>query len=127
MTARDSYHYATLSHRNLRRQAATRAKQVGHLHKSPKIQCKRRSKKVSSYIAHYPILRIAQSALHFTSLADLFNQTRSQLLCEASRHMLQLIREGCSYTHPPLSIAGNSFTQLSELEQCRVETTCPRF
>ena len=29
-------------------------------------------KKVSSYIAQYPILRIAQSALHFTSLTDLF-------------------------------------------------------
>ena len=34
-------------------------------------------KKVSSYIAQYPILRIAQSALHITSLADLFNQTPS--------------------------------------------------
>ena len=30
--------------------------------------------KVSSYIAQYPILRIAQSALLFTSLTDLFNQ-----------------------------------------------------
>ena len=29
---------------------------------------------VSSYIAPYPILKIAQSALHFTSLADMFNQ-----------------------------------------------------
>ena len=36
--------------------------------------------KVSSYIAKYPILRITQSALHFTSLTDLFNQTPSQLL-----------------------------------------------
>ncbi|KAK2184769.1 hypothetical protein NP493_253g01000 [Ridgeia piscesae] len=51
--------------------------------------------KVSSYIAQYPILRIAQSALHITSLADLFNQTPSQLLWEASSHMLQL-------TYPPL-------------------------
>ena len=33
--------------------------------------------KVSSLIAQYPILRIAQSALHFTSLAVLFNQTPS--------------------------------------------------
>ena len=29
--------------------------------------------KVSSYVAHYPIIRIVQSALRFTSLADLFN------------------------------------------------------
>ena len=36
--------------------------------------------KVSSYIAQYPVLRIAKSALHFTSLADLFNKTPSQLL-----------------------------------------------
>ena len=36
--------------------------------------------KVSSYIAQYPILSIAQSALHVTSLTDLFNQTASQLL-----------------------------------------------
>ena len=34
--------------------------------------------------------------------------------------MLQLMREGGSYTHPPLSIARYSFIQLSELEQCRV-------
>ena len=61
--------------------------------------------KVSSYIAQYPILRIAQSALHFTSLTDLFTQTPSQFLWEASSHMLQLMREGCSYTYPPLSIA----------------------
>ena len=30
------------------------------------------------------------------------------------------MREGCSYTYPPLSIARYSFIQLSELEQCRV-------
>ena len=59
-------------------------------------------KKVSFYIAQYPILRIAQSTLHFTSLADLFNQTPSQLLWEASSHMQQLMREDCSYTYPPL-------------------------
>ena len=33
--------------------------------------------KVSSYIAQYAILRIAQSALHFSSLAVLSNQTPS--------------------------------------------------
>ena len=41
--------------------------------------------------------------------------------------MLQLMCEGCSYTYPPLSIARYSFIQLSELEQCRVKQTCPRF
>ena len=41
--------------------------------------------KVSSYIAQYLILRISQSR---PSLADLFNQTSSQLLWEASSHML---------------------------------------
>ena len=40
-------------------------------------------KKASSYIAQYPVLRTAQSALHFTSLTDLFNQTPSRLLYES--------------------------------------------
>ena len=68
----------------------------------------------------YPILRIAQSALHFTSLTDLFNQTLSQFLWEASSHTLQLMCEDCVYTYPPLSIARYSFIQLRELEdvQC---------
>ena len=70
--------------------------------------------KVSSYMAQYPILRTAQSALHFTSLTDLFNQTPSQLLLEASSHILQLMRKDCSYTYPPLSIARYSLMQLSE-------------
>ena len=37
--------------------------------------------------------------------------------------MLQLMREGCSYTYPSLSIARYmySFIQMSELEQCRVK------
>ena len=77
-------------------------------------------KKVCSYITRDPILKIVQSTLHFTSLTDLFNQTPSRLLWEASSHMLQLMREGCSYTYPPLSIARYSFIQLSDLEQCRV-------
>ena len=51
---------------------------------------------------------------------DLFNQSTSQLLWEASSHMLQLMRDGCSYTYLPLSIARYSFIQLSELELCRV-------
>ena len=61
--------------------------------------------KAGFYIAQYPVLRTVQSASHFTSLTDLFTQTPSRLLWEASSHMLQLMHEGCSYTHPPLSIA----------------------
>ena len=38
-----------------------------------------------------------------------------------SEHMLQLMREDCSYAYPPLSIARYSFIQLSELDQCRVK------
>ena len=77
--------------------------------------------KTSSYIAQYPVLRTVQSTLHFTSLTDLFTQTPSRLLWEASSHMLQLMHEGCSYTYSPLSIARYSFIQLSVLEQCRVK------
>ena len=73
------------------------------------------------------ILRIAQSTLHFISLTDLFNQTPSQLLWEASSHMLQLMREGCLYTYTPLSKTRYSFRQLSELEQCRVKKLAQGF
>ena len=83
--------------------------------------------KASSYIAQYPVLRTVQSTLHFTSLTDLFTQTPSRLLWEASSHMLQLMREGCSYTYPPLSTARYSFIQLSELEQCRVKKLAQGF
>ena len=55
-------------------------------------------------IAQYPVLRTVQSPLHFTTLTDLFTQTPSRLLWEASSHMLQLMCEGCSYTYPPLSL-----------------------
>ena len=72
--------------------------------------------KVSSYIAQYPVLRTAQSTLHFISRTDLFIQTPSQLLWEASSHMLQL-----------MSIARYSFIQLSELEQCRVKKLAQSF
>ena len=83
--------------------------------------------KASSYIAQYPVLGTVQNALHFTSLTDLFTQTPSRLLWEASSHMLQLMHEGCSYTYPPLSIARYSFIQLSELEQCRVKKLAQGF
>ena len=84
-------------------------------------QCIYKKVKASCYIAQYPVFRTVHSALHFTSLTDLFTKTPSRLLWEASSHMLQLMREGCSYTYPPLSIARYSFIQLSELEQCRVK------
>ena len=61
--------------------------------------------KVSSYVAQYPILRTAQSTLHFTSLADLFNQTPSQLLCEASSHAANNAQRLFVQKYPPLSIA----------------------
>ena len=77
-------------------------------------------KKAGSYIAQSPVQTV-QSALHFTSLTDLFSQTPYRLLWEASSHMLQLISEGCSYIYPPLSIARYSFLQLSDQEQCRVK------
>ena len=48
-------------------------------------------------------------------------QTPSKLLWEASSHMLQIMRDGYSCTCPPLSIARYSFTQLNDLEQCRVK------
>ena len=39
--------------------------------------------------------------------------------------MLQLMREGCSYTYPLLSKDRYSFIQLNELEQYSVKQTCP--
>ena len=87
----------------------------------------KQGKKASSYIAQYPVLRTVQSALHFTSQTDMFTQTPFRLLWEASSHVLQLMREGCSYTYPPLSIVRHSFMQLSELEQCRVKKLAQGF
>ena len=75
----------------------------------------------------YLVLRTVQSALHFTSLTDLFTQTPSRLLWEAASHMLQLMREGYSYSYTPLFIARYSFIQLSELEQRRVNKPAQGF
>ena len=41
--------------------------------------------------------------------------------------MLQLMREGCSYTYPPLPIVRYSFVQLSELEKHRVKQLAQGF
>ena len=84
------------------------------------VYVKSKKVKVRFYIAQYPVLRTAQSALlHFTSLADLFTQTPSRLLWEASNHMLKLICERL-LVHI-VTTARYSFIQLSELEQCRVK------
>ena len=40
---------------------------------------------------------------------------------KASSHVLQLMRDGCSYTYPPKTRARYSFIQLGELEQYRVK------
>ena len=77
--------------------------------------------KSSSYIAQYPVVRTVQCALHFTSLTDLFTQTPSRLLWEASSHMLQLMREGCSYTYPPLSIVRVQFKVVGQRHKKRVQ------
>ena len=76
-----------------------------------------------SYIAQFPFLRTGQSAFtRYFPGRPVQSTTVSTSLWEASSHMLQLMREGCSYTYPPLSIARYSFIQLSELEQFRVKT-----
>ena len=41
--------------------------------------------------------------------------------------MVQLMREGCSYTYPPLSLARYSFIPLSELGQCRMKQLAQDF
>ena len=74
------------------------------------------NKKVRSYIARYPVLGTAQSALHFTPWST----------CSFQRHLdfsgkhsatLQLLREDYSFRYPPLSVARYSLIQLSELWQ----------
>ena len=75
-------------------------------------RCSEQKEKGQFLLAQYPVLRTAHSALHFTSLTDLFNQTLSQLLRETSSHMPQLMRDNCSFTYPPPSIAKYSFLVL---------------
>ena len=68
-----------------------------------------------SYDATF-VLKIAQSALHFTPW-----QTCSikYYLNFPGKHpaTLQLMREGTSYKYPPLYVARYSFIQLSKLKQ----------
>jgi hypothetical protein len=57
--------------------------------------------------------------IHY-SWADVYNQTPSQLLLEASSHAVVNAWRLFAYKYPPLSIARYLFIQLSGLEQCRV-------
>ena len=59
--------------------------------------------KANSDLAQYPVLRTVKSTLHITAALyfpdRLVPQTPFRRLWEASRHMLQLMREGCLYTY----------------------------
>ena len=59
--------------------------------------------KVCSYIARYPVHRTAQSALHFTPWQTCSFQGHLNFFGKYSA-MLQLLREGYSFTYPPLSV-----------------------
>ena len=61
-------------------------------------------------IVQNPVVRIAQNALHFTTLADLFNQTPYLNFSGKHPAMLQLMHGCCSYTYPPLSIVRYSYS-----------------
>jgi len=58
----------------------------------------------SSYMVHYPVLRIAQSISHFNSLAWETYSIKSISVFRKHPSMLQLMREGCSYIYHRLSI-----------------------
>ena len=75
-------------------------------------------KKVSSYIARYPVLRTAQSDLHFTpwqTCSFLF-----QLLWESFSHVVITARRLLIHMSATVCIARYSFIQLSEMWQCGV-------
>ena len=59
--------------------------------------------KVRSYIARYPVHRTAQSALHFTPWQTCSFQGHLNFFGKYSA-TLQLLREGYSFTYPPLSV-----------------------
>ena len=78
-------------------------------------------RKVCFYIALYPVLWTAQSALHFPPLADLFIPTPFSA-SPGSILARQQLHNDYSLTFPPLSIARYSFIQLSELRR----RACPK-
>ena len=69
----------------------------------------------------HPVLRTAQ---HFTSPTDLFNQTLSQLITEASSHAAINARRLLTQISTTVRY---SFIQLSELERCRVKKLAQGF
>ena len=85
--------------------------------------------KVSSYIAQYPIFRIAQASkcfLHFTPWQTCSN--KHHLIFSGKHSVTRQFCEDCSYTnYLSLSIAKYSFIQLSELEQCTVKKLAQGF
>ena len=62
-----------------------------------------KGKKLRSYIARYPVHRTAQSALHFTPWQTCSFQGHLNFFGKYSA-TLQLLREGYSFTYPPLSV-----------------------
>ena len=73
----------------------------------------------SSYIAQYPILTIAQNALHFASLADLNFSTISTSL--ESIQPYATINAQRLLVYISTTVYSQALVQLSELEQCRVK------
>ena len=72
--------------------------------------------KVHPYIARYPVLGTAQSALHFNPWQTCLFQHQLDFSGKHSA-MLQLLCEDYAFRYPPLSVARSSFIQLSELRQ----------
>ena len=78
--------------------------------------------KVSFDIAQYLIIKITR----YTLLPGRPVQSNTVSFFSGKRPAtLQLMRENTNY--PPPSTANYSFIQLNELEQCRVNKTCPIF
>ena len=75
-----------------------------------------RKVKVSSYIARYPVLGTAQSALHFTLWQTCSFQCQLDFP-EKHSAMPQLLLADCSSTYPSLSIVRYSFIWLCGLRQ----------
>ena len=83
--------------------------------------------RASSYITQYPVLRIKFKVLYTLPPWQTFSIKHHLGFSGCQSHMLQLMREGCLYIYPPLSIARYSFIQLGELEQCRMKKLAQGF
>ena len=90
------------------------------VHTNYRLPKRKQCKKVRSYIAQYPIFRIAQSAFYIL-LPGI------PVLSNTISASLGSIQPGGNFAgtartqYSPLSIARYSLVQLSELEQCRVK------